>query len=152
MNLDYRFYSKTSSTGNLHEIFLWFSLWMKWLAACWNNPMQNWLLMRGLQTKGGLISKKIKLIINIWIVWLTLIKNFLKFLSTMDLTIFPLTSANQMLIYVLRTNSSDKITKYFDSLQFNLGTTTFISFFIFSKKIASTFPCPFCDENKKNMK
>ena len=74
---------------------------------------------------------------------LTLIMNFLKFLSTIALTILPLTSASQILMYVLRIRRRDRMIKYLVSLQFACGTTVLQSLLIFSKKTASTLPCPF---------
>jgi len=41
------------------------------------------------------------------------------------------------------------MTRYLVSLQFALGTTTLSRDFIFSKKTASTLPCPFYNREKK---
>ena len=82
---------------------------------------------------------------------LTFQRNFLKFLSTMALTILPLTSASQILIQVLKISNNDKMTKYLLSLQFALGMTTLRRLLILAKKTASTLPCPFYNVAKRQL-
>ena len=69
--------------------------------------------------------------------------NFLKFISTIALTILPLTSESQILIWVLKTSIIVNKARYFASLQFHDGTTIFISSLIFAKNTLSTFPFPY---------
>lgn len=116
---------------------------MRWQVICWSSQELSWQLRMEWQ-KARDWQSRMKKVLDEWIGgWLTLRRNFLKLRSTMALTILPLTSANQILMYVLKTRSSDSMTKYLDSLQLALGTTVFRRFLILAKKTASTLPCPF---------
>ena len=74
---------------------------------------------------------------------LTLLQKSWKFLSTIAFTTLPLTSASQILIWVLNTSNNVKITTNLNSLLVYPGTATFKSLLILAKNCASTFPAFF---------
>ena len=75
----------------------------------------------------------------------------MKFLSTIDLTTFPLTSASQILIYVRNTNKNVRTTRYLTSLPWIVGIATLTNYFIFLINSASTFPPDFFINKVKNI-